>query len=338
MLRAAQVRLLLVSFTVLFAASGCASLKLTLVNASVQKPSNVALYFAAETSSGAPVAGLDAKAFRIYEDGQLISPYESKQTILNPEVAVVHYTLLLLDMSGSITESGSLDTLIGAASRFADKVSKRQKVAVYGFAGGKKLIPVTGFTSSAGAIKGGLRRLASRKSNDPSTNLNGAVVEAIDVLEKKLKSSTQPLRFATLVVFTDGTDRAHRVAADKMHEALDKATVNVFVIGLGPEIDKGQLSRLGRDGFFQAQQGADVAGAFDEVARRIEAASKKFYLLSYCSPSRAGTHQLRVELRAAGQKGALEHEFGAEGFGPHCNPNRKPRFSVHNIKLAPRRR
>lgn len=315
--------------------AGCASLKLTLVNASVQKPSNVALYFAAETSAGVPVAGLDAKAFRIYEDGHLISPYESKQTILNPEIAVAHYIVLLLDVSGSITESGSLETLVGAASRFADKVSKRQKVAVFGFEGGKRLIPVTGFTSSPAAIKGGLRRLASRKSRDSSTNLNGAVVEALAVLKNKLKASSQPLRFATLVVFTDGTDRAHRVSVEKMHEAVDKAAVNVFVIGLGVEIDKKELARLGRDGFVTAQEGADVAGAFDEVARRIEAASKKFYLLSYCSPSRAGDHKLRVELKAMGQSGSLEHDFAAAGFGPRCNPNRKPRFSVHNIKLAP---
>ena len=87
--------------------AGCSRLQLKLHNSSVQKPSNVALYFSVETGGDEPVGGLTAESFRIYEDGQLISPFESKQTILNPEVAVSHHALLLIDLSGSITESGS---------------------------------------------------------------------------------------------------------------------------------------------------------------------------------------------------------------------------------------
>ncbi|MCA9664128.1 MAG: VWA domain-containing protein [Myxococcales bacterium] len=316
----------------------CASLKLQLHNASVQKPSNVALYFSVEKSNGAPVAKLDAKAFRIFEDGRLISPFESKQTILNPEVAVVHYTLLLLDLSGSVTESGSLHTLVQAAASFADKVAKRQKIAIYGFEGGADLVPVTPFTTSSSAVSAGLARISTRKSRDPSTNLHGAVVRAVKVLESAMKRSTQPLRFGTLVIFTDGTDRAHRVTAEKMHEALDNSHVNVFVIGLGAEIDQGELRRLGRNGFVQATEGKNVRAAFDEVAARIEAAARKFYLLSYCSPSRAGTHELRVELKVDGQSGGLSHQFKADGFGPRCDPKRKPRFSVHRVRLKPTQR
>ena len=62
------------------------------------KPSNIAIYFKVQTASGEPVGGrLSADQFRIYEDGSIVSQYESKQTILNPEVAVSHYTLLLVD-------------------------------------------------------------------------------------------------------------------------------------------------------------------------------------------------------------------------------------------------
>ena len=45
---------------------------------SVQKPSNVALYFSVEDNKGAPIGGLAAESFKIYEDDQLISPFESK--------------------------------------------------------------------------------------------------------------------------------------------------------------------------------------------------------------------------------------------------------------------
>jgi hypothetical protein len=317
----------------LLLSSGCASLKLTLKNAAAQKPSNVALYFSVEKGQGEPVAGLAAETFKIYEDGQLISPFESKQTILNPEVMVVHYTLLLLDLSGSITESGALPSLIGSASAFADRVTKYHRIAVYGFDGGKKLIPLVGFTNQASAVSAGLNTLANRKMHDPSTNLNGAVVEAVDVLQKQMSKSDQPLKFSTLVIFTDGTDRAHRVTDEEMYKALDEAQHDVFVIGLGGEIQENQLSRLGRAGFVHADGQSNVSQAFDQVAARIEASARKFYLLSYCSPSRAGTHILRVQVDHEGQRGELSHEFKAEGFDMGCDPNTKPTFPIGKITV-----
>src|SRR5215211_1775480 len=83
---------------------GCgeSGLKLTPIKSTHTRPSNVAAYFKVQTSNGEPVGGLTAEQFRIYEDGQLVSTYESKQVILNPEVAASHYTMLLVDMSGSV--------------------------------------------------------------------------------------------------------------------------------------------------------------------------------------------------------------------------------------------
>ena len=318
---------------VAFLAGGCAGLKLGLKNAAVQKPSNVALYFSVETRDGLPVPGLTAEIFKIFEDDQLISPFESKQTILNPEVSVIHYTVLLMDLSGSITESGSLPALIEAASAFADRVARTHHMAVYGFDGGPNLIPVVGFTTRGGAIKTGLKKLESYKVKDPSTNLNGAVVESVRVLEKQMAKATQPLRFGTLVVFTDGTDRAHRVSSNEMHTVLDESQMSVFAIGLGGEIDVVQLAKLSRTGFVKANDLAQIGSAFDEVASIIEAAARKFYLLSYCSPSRAGVHELRVEAVSDDRTGALTHTFNADGFGPNCDPGKKPSFPVGRIRM-----
>jgi VWFA-related protein len=314
-------------------ATGCSGLRLQLHNASVQKPSNVALYFAVETRDGKPVPGLTAEMFRIFEDGQLISPFESKQTILNPEVAVVHFSVLLMDLSGSITESGSLPALIEAAATFADRVTRSHQIAVYGFDGGASLIPVVEFTNRASVVKAGLKKLERHKVKDPSTNLNGAVVEAVRVLEQQMGKANQPLRFGTLVVFTDGTDRAHRVSEAQMFGALDAAGVNVFAIGLGGEISAEQLRRLSRTGFVRANDQAQIGVAFDEVASLIEAAARKFYLLSYCSPSRAGTHELTVEAMSTDRSGSLTHSFSADGFGPNCDPGAKPSFPVGRIRL-----
>ena len=103
---------------------GCGGgLRLTPIKATSNRPSNVVVYFKVENGKE-PVGGLTAESFKIFEDGDPISQFESKQTILNPEVAASHYTLLLVDMSGSITDSGSVDSLVEAAGAPLQSVSR----------------------------------------------------------------------------------------------------------------------------------------------------------------------------------------------------------------------
>src|SRR5258706_3638479 len=148
--------------------SGCSGLKPTLVQASVQKPSQVAVYFSVDTQDGDPVPGLTAQQFRIYEDGKLVSPFESKQTILNPEVAAIHYTLLLVDMSGSVTKSGALPALEEAANRFTERVAKFQQTAVYAFDGRPEIVPSRGVSNGCSRV-----RLISFSWLDPIVQLDG---------------------------------------------------------------------------------------------------------------------------------------------------------------------
>src|SRR6185369_3026389 len=123
----------------------CAGLSPRLVDASVQKPSNVAVYFTVDTRDGEPVPGLTAEQFHIYEDEKPVSPLESKQVIMNPEVAAKHYTLLLIDMSGSVTSGGQLPALQEAVSRFTSTVAQYQEMAVYAFDGRPDIVPLRSF-------------------------------------------------------------------------------------------------------------------------------------------------------------------------------------------------
>jgi hypothetical protein len=308
--------------------SGCAALHPELVVMSVKKPSNVAVYFTVDTRSGDPVPGLKAEQFRIYEDGKLISPFESKQTILNPDVAVMHYTLLLVDMSGSVTRSGALPALQAAVEKFNERVSKFHQTAIYAFDGRPNIFPIRGFGSGEAPSMGHF------DAKDPSTNLYGAVVEAIKVLDKQLERSPVPVHFGSLVIFTDGTDHAHRISRDQVMSALDQANFDVYVIGVGAEIDEGELNAIGKSGTALSRDPTKVAESFDKMAERIEGYSKRFYLLSYCSPARAGEHELRIQpVTAEGKSGELEVRFNAAGFGPNCDPNRKPEFDVHRPRM-----
>lgn len=314
------------------AAAGCGGhLKLTPIDASVQRPSNIAVYFTVDTSGGEPVPGLTAESFRIYEDEKPVSVLESKQTILNPEVAASHYTLLLIDMSGSVTGSGDVPVIQDAARAFGERVQKYQKVAVYAFDGSPGIYPIVGF-GGGGGVAGGIAHLGTFRARDPSTNLNGGIIQALRVLHQRMATAPTPLSFGTLVVFTDGTDRAARVPREELHKELAGAPVGVLVIGVGAEIDERELSTIGRDGTILNKDRAQIAAAFDQAAARVEAYSKRYYLLGYCSPARAGQHEVRIETSVDGRSGSLRYPFNAEGFGPDCDPTRTPAFNVRRPK------
>ena len=329
----------LVSFTAALALTGaCSTVELKRINSAEDKPNNVWVFFSVE-QNGEPVPNLSADDFEIYEDSQLVSKFESGQVIQNPDVAAVMYTMLLLDMSGSITESGESNALVDAAQMFNEKVGKTQKVAVFAFDGGEKIRPVVRFTESQQPVEGGLESLRTYRAQDPSTNLHGAVVQGLQELDKSLQKDERPLKFGTLVVFTDGTDRAARVTSDEMFAEMNKPeyeNFDIFAIGVGAEIEQGSLATIGRDGTELAQDRAKVEEAFGNVAEKIEAQSKRFYLLSYCTPARKGDHAVRIEANIPGEsggstgKGALEYNFNADKFGPppSCDPQRKPAFKL----------
>jgi hypothetical protein len=326
--------------------AGCVhKLDVTRINSEQDKPNNVWMFFTVEKNDE-PVAGLVADDFEIYEDGALVSKYESQQTIQNPEVAAVMYTLLLLDMSGSVTESGQADLLVDAATVFSERVGKTQKVGVYAFDGAEKLHSVTPFTTTQGSVEGGIEGLRGYQAKDPSTNLHGAVGLAVEELEEALAKDERPLKFGTLVVFTDGTDRAGRVTRDEMLEKLgegEHAHYEVYAIGVGAELEQKPLEDIGRDGTEMASDPGKVREAFERVAQKIEAHTKRFYLLSYCTPARKGTHTVRVDAITRNEKGrkngsgSLEYEFNADKFGPppQCDPNRAPHFSLERVDPPP---
>lgn len=314
--------------------TGCGGgLSLTPIRSAQKRPSNVAIYFKVQGPGGAPVGGLAADAFRIYEDGSLVSPFESKQVILNPEVAAAHYTLLLVDMSGSVSESGSAQVVVDAASTFVERVEASQKVAVFAFDGSPEVHPIAPFQSAGGA-KGGVRALATYKPSDPSTNLNGAVMKGLTELKQALDRDPAPMKFGTLVVFTDGTDRAARVSKDDMKKAIRDSQYDVFAIGLGAELKEGVLGDIGKDGTAHAENRDAVVKAFDSIAQRVEGQTKSYYLLGYCSPARAGKHKVTIEAVVKGEGGKGERtgqtsaEFDATGFGPGCDPKTPPTFDV----------
>jgi hypothetical protein len=133
-------------------------------------------------------------------------------------------------------------------------------------------------------------------------------------------------------VFASGADVAGRVDADKAHDVVWSSEHDVIgvAVGLGPETD--QLETLSRGGMVRAQAKNTLPIAFEEAADKARADVERHYLVSYCSPARAGERRLRLEVKytnKAGEErsGDFEYDFSAKGFGPGCNSSVTPRFT-----------
>ena len=99
----------------------------------VEKPSRVTLKFTVATADGKPVPGLKNSNFSISEDGKTLSPAESDHRIIPTPKGFEFFSVLLLDMSGSMI--GDIPKLQQAANAFIDAVPVGLEVAIFTFDG-----------------------------------------------------------------------------------------------------------------------------------------------------------------------------------------------------------
>jgi len=294
----------------------------------VQKPANVSVLFKMETDEEAPVTNLTAGDFQIYEDGELISLYESKQAIVPKPGTFVHNGVLLLDLSGSILGSESLGSLKTAAKAFVTAVmpeksstsSGEMKLEIHWFDGAADTHLLVASTDDPAVLIKGIDSITGTISSDISTNLYGAVIKGVDLAENTVKNSSGTVSVGSLVIFTDGRDQAGRKTKEEAVKAVTNAddNISVYTIGLGSEIDKQVLETLGKDGFVWADNIDDLYVKFEEIATAIRADVNSHYLFQYCSPKRKGQHDLKIVAEQGEKSGSLTTCFCADGFEGGC--------------------
>jgi len=312
------------------AALGFGGLEVESVGLSAQRPSNVAVYLWA-AHDGEPLTELVESNFRVYENEQELNPATVGLTILPRDLAAVHHTLLLVDMSGESDEARK--RIAKGTAAFVQKVRQLQSVTVYAFDGSARIQLIGEFPQQpGGSALESIPALESFQPRDPSRDLYGSVVQALDQLDARLMRTQKPLRIGTLFVFTRGPDLAARVDEDQLWNTLDTTRHQVMAMGLGDE-DQPHLDVIGRSGILRAQAVDTIPIAFEDAALKVRSAMERYYLVSYCSPSRAGQRTLRVEVSITDREGQevvgdVLLEFNADGFGPGCDAKAPPRFVV----------
>jgi uncharacterized protein YegL len=234
----------------------------------------------------------------------------------------------VLDLSNSVLSS-SLAELKSASASFVENVmpepeSDSYKMAIYWFDGQDVLHELQPLTSSKMALRAAIEGIQDNISEDPSTDLYGAVIKSADIAGGLLNESRQnsTIGAASVVLFTDGTDQASRYREEDALEKVDKADSNIsfFTIGLGAEIDSQILESIGKTFSVFAGNKEELETTFNQLSQKVSERANSFYLFEYCSPKRdgSGENNLAIQVTEGTRQGAVQTRFDATGFTGGC--------------------
>lgn len=307
-------------------------IEVTPIETKTEPPSKVRLFFKVDLGPENQFTTLEPTDFEIYEDGSQISRLESQAQIQRESGDYLYSSMLLLDLSGSILNNADLPRLKEAATTFINRTMPEEgeelygtrEMSVYWFDGEENIHRLVPFSSGRDTLISGIKSINEDISDDMSTNLNGAVIQGLSIMDSRLKEIREDSDIATagsMVLFTDGTDQAGRVSTSVALDSVNNANKEhaLYTIGLGGEIDQQVLERFGKNGFELAEDSLALNESFLAVAERLEAESNSFYVLEYCSPKRSGTHTLELRAVYEDKFGSFDAEFSAEGFTGGCS-------------------
>jgi len=121
------------------------------------------------------------------------------------------------------------------------------------------------------------------------------------------------------VVFTDGRDTARRVDVPTVQSAVSASPDTLMVVGLqGADWRPDAIAALGARYTVEAPDAGQLPREFSAVANRIAGQASRSYLVGYCSPSRAGSHTVAVNVSGTQTRAQAVYDFDAGGFDGSC--------------------
>jgi hypothetical protein len=320
--------------------------KTRLIEGRTTSPATVALFFTVDDCQGRPITGLTCDTypalcdFVLKENGFNLTSEAS--AVVLPRAGVEVFMSLLIDMSSST--SASLPQVIAGAKAFVRmlqvELGLRVQISIQLFAGEATVTEWQRPTLDTATLESRLDALSGYAPADPgSTNLNGAIIAALQ------RQATAKAAFKTrnyggaftagyVVVFTDGSDTAHRATEQQVLDAETSYPDDVVGVALASvDLDVAALEAIAPSGVLTATSAAGLTQEFEALAAsRIAGQMERSYLLGYCSPLRAGTtNTVSVEVKGATNEATASYTFNASAFAPGCSTD-----SIRNQCMAPR--
>lgn len=287
-------------------------------------PGNVLIYVAVEDGDK-PVDNLSASNFDVYENDLLLDRASTHLELLPRDTAADGHTVLLLDLSGNITDK-DVTRITRGAEHFVEKVSTTQAVSVLVFDGSPDTRLVARFPRVETAEKRPLPDLTPFVTGDDSRNLNGGLIEAMAVLEEELSASVKPVQLGTLVTLVRGPDLAGRKTDDDVYRAIDHSEYQFYAI-YPKDASVPTMNSIGREGKTRFDTVDTLPMTLQEAGMKVRKAWGRNYLVSYCSPARGGERDVRISVhftsdQGDARRGKARTSFNSDGFEAGCGPLR----------------
>lgn len=303
---------------------GCASsVQVEPVSVKAAPPGRVVALVSVSDRGAAP-EDLSPENFEVREEDVALDASQIALQVLPFGRLAGHEAVVLVDGSQAFTD-GERAPLGAALAQLVDRLRFHQAVTLLAFDGSPELRFIARYPRNQMAAPlgkdPGIERLLAYKPHDKSSSLYSAIVSGRKALDARLgkEAATGPL--GSLVIVARGPDLAGR--ADEAAARTALAGQRSFLLKVGKWSRDTSLDWVGDDGTRAAASLGTLGTPVDELARLVDEVFLRRYLVSYCSPARAGkrTVELVVKLRdddGGTRKARAASEFDATGFNASC--------------------
>jgi hypothetical protein len=239
-----------------------------------------------------------------------------------------HQALVVVDAGRPFTDAEARP-LADGLSRLIDRLRFHQVVTLAAYDGSPSLQLVATYPQSQVAkplrADPGVGRLLRFEPRDDSSSLFTAIVEADKILSYRLdaaKSTVEPV--GSLIVVARRPDLAGRTDENTARAVVEAR--RAFLLKVGAWSHDTGLDWIGSHGVRAAASLGTLGTPVDELGRLVDDIFLRSYIVSYCSPARAGKRTLEVVVRVDDDSGAKREaaargEFDATGFNASCRPS-----------------
>jgi len=221
-----------------------------------------------------------------------------------------HEAVVLVDGSRAFTDAERVP-LGRALAELVDRLRFHQAVTLLAYDGAPDLRFIA-------------RYAQSEKPRDGSSSLYTAIVNGRRALDARLLKTGLVARVGSLLVVARGPDLAGRVDEAQARAAL--AGQRSYLLKVGTWSTDSSLDWIGSGGVRAAASLGTLGSPVDDLARAVDEVFLRGYVVSYCSPARAGRRSLELVVKLADESGRersarAASEFDATGFNGSCqNP------------------
>lgn len=267
-----------------------------------------------------PVSQLAEHNFDVYENDLHLDRDQIGLRLLPKDSLTAGMTVLLLDVSGSPDEN-TLRRIERGATHFVERVSVTQSVTVVAFDGSPRPREVARFSKVEQATERAVPSLTPFLSQDRSRDLHGAMLSAIKGVQLELAKTKKEAVFGTIVTVLHGPDLAGRTSEATLRQAIFASGYDFY--SLSPEgASFDGLSLAGHTKRYDFATIDTLPMQLTDIGAHVRGMFNSHYVLSYCSPARAGERKLKVVVNYTDptkQRGSTKSKFDATGFVGGCD-------------------